>query len=507
MTRRFLLIAAVFFGAMASPLFAQAPFRVITRPKIPSQEVIERLGLAFGWHARVPMEGPLDSVYSVQVIPRGTGDAIKTEVVVQTTAGAVYLFDGESGALRWNTPVGIRYSPMYPVAFNAQSIVVTRRDMFYLLHRDTGMQRVYKKNQGERDYGVRLDGMPSAAPAANDELLAFSFPDRVTTFLVPDFDRIGSARDKDAEVLAQEKGGSVQPIPYWDYYDPTMKLTSPPTIMATQISVTAADGRVISLAPAFQARVRLRFEFRTLGGIAAPMGSLGDFGYIGGQDYNLYAVDLFKNRLAWRFASGAPILQKPNVNDADVFVVSQGRGMFRVHRYTGKSYWLEPTAERFLAAHYFKGGEDKFKVDNQDRVLAKYVYVADRLGKLLVVDGDRGGVLAQYDTSDWQTPIVNEWTDRIYLGNQDGQILSLHPRNSRRPQVNKSIVGPRNAGDDRPAPPADVPAPKKDDEKKADEKAALEVRPQDVVRCESLQPTAIARNDRIMTASSRGSVG
>src|SRR5438552_3892909 len=163
-------VAVVLLGAAVVGLCAQESSRIITRPKVPSQEVVDRLGLAFNWHTRVALEGPLDSIYSIQVIPRGTGEAIRTEVLVQTTAGAVHLFDGETGALRWYTPVGIRYSPMLPAAYNSQSIVVVRRGTFYVLHRDTGAQRVYTRNQGEREYGVRLDAMPSAAPAANDDL-------------------------------------------------------------------------------------------------------------------------------------------------------------------------------------------------------------------------------------------------------------------------------------------------------------------------------------------------
>ncbi len=508
MTRRFALAAIVFLGMMSEPLFAQAPYRVITRPKIPSLDSMDRLGLTLGWHARVPLDGPLDSVYSVQVIPRGTGDAIKTEVVVQTMAGAVFLFDGEAGTLRWTTRAGMRYDQMFPAAYNRQLIIATRRNIVYLLNRDTGEQRVYKKNLGERDYGMRLDSAPSAAPAANDDILAIPFPDRVATYLLPDFDQVASLRDRDPDIIAQEKEGSVQPLPYWEHYDPTMKLATSPTMMATQIGVTTADGRVISLAPSLRARGRVNAEFRVNGGIAAPPGSLGDFAYVGGQGFYLYSYDLFRERLAWRFGAGAPILQKPDVNDADVFAVCQGRGMYRVHRYTGQSYWLEPTAERLLAAHYFKSAADKFLVDRQDRVLAKYVYAADKSGKLLVVDGQRGGVLAEYDTSAWQTPITNEWTDRIYFGNLDGQILALYPRDSRKPQVNKSVVGPRPPGDDRPVPaPADAPPPKKDDDKKPDTKASHDIPPIDVARIENSSktialpcPVSTRRDDRIMTA-------
>jgi PQQ-like domain len=461
-------------GAIVIGLGAQESSRLITRPKIPSLEVMDRLGLSFGWHARVALDGPLDSIYSIQVIPRGAGEALKTEVLVQTTVGAVHLFDGETGALRWWTPVGLRNSAMVPAAHNAQSIIVVRGGWFYVLNRATGAHRVYRRMQSEREYGVRLEAMPRAAPAANDELVAFSFVDRVDTFLLPDFDHIAAARERDPDILAQEKEGTAQPVPFWIYYDPTMWLNSSPVITPSQITVTARDGRVISLAYSGQASERLRFEFRTLGSLSSPIADRGDIGYFGGKDFNLYALNLENERMIWRFPTGAPLVRRPDVNDADVFVVSEGRGLFRVHRFTGENYWLEPSAERFLTAHYYKDGSGKFKLDRQGRILAKYVYATDRHGRLLILDGDRGGILSQFDTSAWQTPAENSWTDRLYLANRDGQILCLRPRDSRLPQVNKSIAGPPKAGDDRPAPPV-APAPppqKKEEDKKIEEKQA-----------------------------------
>ena len=109
-------------------------------------------------------------------------------------------------------------------------------------------------------------------------------------------------------------------------------------------------------------------------------------------------------------------------------------------------------------------------------MLAKYVYAADSHGKLLILDGERGGVLGQYDTSAWQKPVANEWTDRIYFANGDGQILSLRPRDSRQPQVNKSLPVPPKLERNRqlaPPPPAAPPpaaVPPKEEEKKVEEK-------------------------------------
>lgn len=504
------LIVLLLMGILGASLSAQTPLRVITRPKIPTQDVLDRLNLGFGWHARIPLDSPRDHLVSLQILPRGAGTAIKTEIVAQTARGNIYLFDGETGALRWNTPVGIAYSPVHPVTYNSQSIILSRRDRFYVLNRDTGTQRVFKKSpNGERTFGYPLDRLPSAAPAANEFMVVFPFFDRVSAFALPDFEKLAIAREKEPEILAEEREGSVQPFSAWEYFDPTMKLSTPPIVTPSQVAITVPSGKILSLALG-QARERVRFDFRTLGGINAAMGSNDDFGYVGSDDYFLYALNLDLDRLEWRFASGAPIVRKPLVNDADVFVFSRGRGLFRVFRFTGADFWLEPAAENFLAAHYFKDAKNVFKIDSQGRAVAKYVYVTDRHGKLLILDGDRGGVLGQFDMSDWQTTLANEWTDRIYFANNDGQILALHPRDSRLPQINKSIHVPVKASAPRApvpdAPPPPPPAPK-DDEKKVDKMGSLapQGRPLAELRAWStatlFAAPIIAGDDRIMLAS------
>jgi outer membrane protein assembly factor BamB len=503
-------LAIVVVGLWIEVTIAQVPLRVITRPKLPSQETMDRLSLTFNWHAKIPLTSPTDSIATVQVLPWGAGASIRTDIVAQTTEGWVYVFDGETGVLRWNTPVGLPGSTIYPAAANSQSIIVTRRDMFYMLDRENGVQRVYRKGlAGDRIYGVPLQGLPTAAPTATEDIVVFTFYDRVVCYVLPDFVGIANAREKSAQVLAQERTGSIQPLTLWTYADAAWNLKSPALVTPNQVVVPTPAGRVYSLSIG-DVKQRLRFTFRTRGAIAAPINSHGDIAYIGGEDFNIYSLDLDFAKLLWRFPSGGPIMRRPEINDADVFVVSQGRGLFRIHRFIGVEYWLEPGAERFLAASYFKDAQDKFKLDARGRVLAKYVYAADRAGKLLVLDGDRGGLLATYDTSDWQTPVVNQWTDRLYFANYDGQILCLRPRESRTPQVNRSIVGPKKLAE-APAPPE----PKKDEsdrEKKDDDKvAATAIEPvlsttttfdRPEFRRFALpplpRPDSLPRNDRIM---------
>ena len=69
-----------------------------------------------------------------------------------------------------------------------------------------------------------------------------------------------------------------------------------------------------------------------------------------------------------------------------------------------------PDADRFLAAN------------------PKFVYAADRSGRLLVLDRARGHKLSGYDTHFFHVPVINEVTDRIYLAANSGLIVCLHDK-------------------------------------------------------------------------------
>ena len=275
-------------------------------------------------------------------------------------------------------------------------------------------------------------------------------------FAVPDFDQLEIARQRDPTIVEMEKTGSVQPIEIWTHFDPTMKLNSSPRLSQFVVGVTANGGRVFTV---FRSDGKLRYPVQIDGNASGGLGQGGDTLFAASQDFNMYAIDMERERVYWRFAAGAGAGRRPDVNDADVFLRAEGRGLFRIDRYTGQSYWLAPDADRFLAVHYLRDANGKFVEDKQRRVLTKYVYAFDRYGRLLILDGDRGTLMGQYDTSAWTVPIVNEWTDRLYLGNQDGQIMALRPRSGRMPQICKSVLPPRKI-ETKPAAPIAIDLPK-----------------------------------------------
>jgi hypothetical protein len=124
----------------------------------------------------------------------------------------------------------------------------------------------------------------------------------------------------------------------------------------------------------------------------------------------------------WRFTTGAPIRQQPAVTDKSIFVVAEGRGLFRIDRRTGKEMWRNRNARRFLAVN------------------SKFVYAFDRSGYLLVLDQERGTTLGKMDTGAFVVPITNEFTDRLFLASHNGLIVCLRDHDQRTPLVNKKVA-------------------------------------------------------------------
>jgi len=92
-------------------------------------------------------------------------------------------------------------------------------------------------------------------------------------------------------------------------------------------------------------------------------------------------------------------------------------GLTRVDRLSGKGVWSNKTAVRFLSTNF------------------KYVYANDVFGNLLILDYNRGTELARWDARSWLLPMPNDYTDRLFLANHDGQIVCLHHRDQVKPLV------------------------------------------------------------------------
>ncbi len=465
MKKLLVAMSLVFLGFASA--HSQAPYKVRTNPKLPMRDALDRMNLVIAWNTRVQVDGNRDGIFSVQVIPGSPN-----QLVVQTYKGVVYLYDADNGDLIWQTQVGVPYWTPMPAAFNSQSIFVTRRSVLHVLNRFNGTQRVYTYDERtmQADFGYELSYTPNAAPVADEDFIYFSMGDRVNAFFMPDFERIAALkrlRDKSKkdgkdlkpigpeEEYARETADSPQPVYLWGYRFGDQFMTTSPLIFGEQLSMLTTDGTLTGVArDGTGPREDYYKPFKVNGRTPGAAGQHWNMAYVASTDFNLYAINMNTGQLKWRYVSGAPILRGPDVNDNDVFLYPDGIGLRRVARSTGKEIWTNRDSQRFLAAN------DKF------------VYALDHIGRFYVVDGRRGGTLATLNLSDWAIAIANEWTDRIYLAANDGQVMCLRHRDLIKPLVMKTPEPPRPKEEKKKE---EKKEEKKDEDKKDDkekEKAA-----------------------------------
>jgi len=429
MKRLVLAAGVLLFGCALA--FPQASYKVYTSPKLPARDALARMSLVMAWNTRLQIDGRRDGIYSVQVIP-GTAGA---QIVAQTYAGMVYLFDADNGDLLWKTQVGVPYWTPQPAGYNTQSIFVTRRHVLHVLNRSTGRQRVYTFDPVTKDnvYGLPMDYAPSAAPVADDRRLHFSMGDWITTYYLPDFERLerlklGRAQgNKEAikelkEIYRDEEPplDSPQPEFEWSHRITPETTEFPPLFYEDRLSYLTSAGE-FGWVNRTGGGARLELPpFKMGGRVLAAAGQYKQFAYVGSNDANLYAFNIDTGRLTWRYVSGAAIMQQPAVNDRDVYIAPERIGLRLVERVSGREVWTNRDANRFLAVN------------------DKYVYAMDKWGKFFVLDGQRGSTLAKYDLTDWAIAVANEWTDRVYLAANDGQIICLRNRDLTTPLVMKS---------------------------------------------------------------------
>jgi outer membrane protein assembly factor BamB len=431
--KKLLIAAAALVMAVVAPLSAQDPSRLYSVPAFPPKDALDRLRLTTSWTFAVPTDGRRDGLYSVQLAPRGQAQ----ELLVQTRSGGVMSIDAASGRLRWSTRVGVPYRVAQSLAYNRDSVFVTNNIELYCLDRDTGrLQWVYDMPEGA-----------TAPPAADDEQVYLSLSNgRFVAYALPNLalwaklSREGkvpgamtgleSARVKkgiDLPAIGPLSGAreayrapplGPQPTERFSYV-PDERIEGSPLQAEDRVLLPGVTGQVVGVTKSLG---RTAWELRARGQIRVPAGQHDETAYVACDDFNVYAVSIVSGRVFWRYAAGGQPSDRPAVLDDDVYLPLGQSRLVRLRRADGEELWRNQDGARFLAAN------------------KKFVYAADPIGRLLVIDRDRGTTLSTYDgTRDFVFPVRNELTDRIYLAANNGQIVCLHDRDSARPLVMKTV--------------------------------------------------------------------
>jgi outer membrane protein assembly factor BamB len=465
-----LVASIVAFVLTAGVALGQAP-KVFSHPLVPSAEALDRLNLKMSWRIYLPVEDSRDGLATVQIL----GDRI----FAQMRNGAVIAVNADTGQQLWRTRYGPPYKVAQPLGFNYDTVFGVNGSRLYALDRATGRlkweydlpnipttppvadsQRVYIPLTGAR---LVVFGLPTAEeqpPPPPSTLIPQAGKDAINRNKVPLVEpapapTISAARRSALGTFYPAESFATTPLtsstkPPLMTYTPLASATQAQQGLAKgyQLSMIweySADSR-INYAPVVSMRktdapgylmmpsaegivfgsVKIRrgliYSFQTEAPVSAPMTQVGDIVYMAQANATLVAMNIESGKLLWRLAIGGITRIKPEVTDEDIYLMPERTGMYRIDRATGEVIWRNATAERFLSAN------------------KKFVYARDAAGQLLILDRARGTKLSSFNIREFEFPIINDYTDRLFLAAHDGLLICIYDRDYPTPAQNKPLL-------------------------------------------------------------------
>lgn len=407
------LTLAVLWCSML-PLHAQAQIS----DTLPDESTLQRFGLTLAWWGQSVINGHRDTILHV------TAD--EHNLYVQSTSGIVTTFDAENGRRLWSGLVGRPDQRGFQAVSNDEELLVA-----------TGMQ-VYSfdKNTGELIWQLRSPEHPSTSPSVSEDQVAIGCIDgSVFTF------DLRKVHELHRERMLPEWTHLAQ---QWKFKTP-LRVVSPPIFSGPSIIFASEHGSVYGLSAGNKA---FRFQFETDAKIHTPLGSSEDYVLVTDDDSRLFCLNKLNGRIRWTFSSGAPMKEAARFVGQHVYVAPTREGLYALTIVSGRALWRQPRATAFVAAS-----------DSR-------VYASDVSGNLLILDRENGEILGSLGFRPFPIRIANERTDRIFIANQSGLVLTireidsdfpvfhLHPE--RRPIL--PLMGPADEQADGSTAPADTPA-------------------------------------------------
>ena len=394
------------------------------------------------------MDGRKDGFVSIQLTDG--------QIFVQSRSGLVAALDAETGRTLWSTNVGKSYGAGFPLAINSFDVYALNGGTIYALDRRTGSVK-WKFRQPE--------GL-SAGPVADDEqiylstgtgrIYAYFVPIPSSSALAKTAEQVGlppvelktpaATPDATTYVPPVDKGSSsvaeAQPTFSWQTVT-NERLEFLPLVSRESLMTVSPTGTILGLSKyPFNGIVPEVYRFKIDGDVAVPPGHYEDVlktgmidetAYIGGLGGKVYAFSVAGGKQRWRFTVGTDVLRQPVATDEDVYVTAERNGLYRLSRATGEPQWRIKRGNRFVEAN-----------PDADRLLAvnpKFVYAADKSGRLLVLDRGLGTELSSYDVRDFAFPVSNQMSDRLYLTANNGLIVCLHDKEYTKPVFHQKQVG------------------------------------------------------------------
>lgn len=356
---------------------------------LPTARELEPYRLEMLWWGQAVIDPAQDRVLHLTID--------EDNVYVQTSAGIVTAFHGQSGERLWSVLLGAPGRVSLPLASNEREALVAIGLQLYGLNKFTG----------ELLWQIELPHHPSTAPEVDSDHVYLGMVD-------------GSVYCYSLEKIRQLWQSNR--LPRWSNTASLWRHKAPREITGTPISngrtVTFAslDGTVYCVSALDH---KLIFQFETDAPIDTPLGRGADALYVAAQDTRLYCLNANNGARRWSFTAGIPIRQQPWVIGGNVYVAPHQDGLYCLSTTSGITRWHQPQAMQFLASNN------------------SYVCAADSIGDVLLLSHEDGSIVGRLRLRGLSQRIPNERTDRLYLGTPDGLVVCLRERGQEFPLYHK----------------------------------------------------------------------
>ena len=171
--------------------------------------------------------------------------------------------------------------------------------------------------------------------------------------------------------------------------------------------VFATDvGNVIGIAPN---RPRRLWQFDVAGGVVGPIVRDGDSLFFASKDTNVYKLNIFGGKFAWKYQAGAVLESSPRVTGEVVYQCARGKGLAALDRRSGELLWVLPEGVDLLA-----------EADGK-------AYVITNAGEIVVMDNKNAKRQYCANLAGVSKYATNVADSKIYIADKCGRIACLEP--------------------------------------------------------------------------------
>ncbi len=373
----------VFAAALVAVLCPCGRAPAALRSGIIPQTTAARHGLTRPWFTQIQLDRGRARIGQI-VLFQGT-------LYVQTNRAMLHAIDAETGQTLWAKQVGRSNHPSLTPGLGHDLLAVINGSRLYVCNR----------YNGNLLYEVQVDGVPGAGSAVSKK---WAYVPMVNGLVMA-----YRLRQEYVPPLACQSLGRALVQPLVTRQTEGEEFVAWPTDRG-YLNIARVDLRA-------EDRLALKYRLETDAGIAArptyqppdpkDAGASGVI-FAASRDGFVYAIQEKNGELLWRFSAGEPILQPVVVIGNRVYAATQPGGICCISAQTGGEVWWAPNVIQFIAA-----GKQQ-------------VYVADKLGRILVLSAETGTRLDTIDATTLSIKLTNARTDRLYLATDTGLIQCLH---------------------------------------------------------------------------------